>query len=125
MGVEVFVFQEYVSIDFTGLERLLTLKGHLDVPLHDITSARVVPLAEVRRGLGWRVGGSYWPGRLISGHFTVPDEPGARQLWCVQRDREVLVIDTDVERPRRIVLQHPDRHDIAWLIGERLPGAEP
>jgi hypothetical protein len=123
MGVDVFVFQEYVSIDFTGVERFLTLKGHLEVPMHDITSARVAPVSEVRPGLGWRVGGSYWPGRLITGHFTVPDHPGARQLWCVQRDDEVLVIETDLDRPRRIVLQHPDRHDIAWLIGERLPEA--
>lgn len=123
MGVDVFVFQEYVSIDFTGVERFLTLKGHVEVRMADITSARVAPLSEVRDGLGWRVGGSYWPGRLITGHFTVRDQPGARQLWCVQRDDEVLVIETDLERPRRIVLQHPDRHDIAWLIGERLPHA--
>ena len=123
MAVEVFVFQEYVSIDFTGVERLLTLKGHLEVPMRDIASARVASLSEVRQGLGWRVGGSYWPGRLVTGHFTVRDQPGARQLWCVQRDVEVLVIETRLERPRRIVLQHPDRHDIAWLIGERLPEA--
>jgi hypothetical protein len=32
----------------------------------------------------------------------------------------VLVIDSWLERPSRVVLQHPDRHNLAWLIGERI-----
>ena len=49
-------------------------------------------------------------------------EKGKRQLWCVYRDDEVLVIDNRLNRPCRVVLQLPDRHDIAWYIGERLAG---
>ncbi len=74
----------------------------------------------MKAGVGWRVGGTYWPGRVAAGWFTMPDRKAARQLWSVYRDDEVLVIDTTRERPCRVVLQRPDRHDLAWLIGERL-----
>ena len=57
---------------------------------------------------------------MATGWFTVKDRKGARELWCVYKDPEVLVIDTRRERPCRVVLQHPDRHDLAWYIGERL-----
>jgi hypothetical protein len=38
----------------------------------------------------------------------------------VYRDDEVLQLETRLDRPRYIVLQHPDRHTLAWLIGERI-----
>lgn len=121
MGVEVFVYQDHVTVDFSGTERLLTLKGHLDLSMYEIESARVAPVDELRRELGWRVIGGYLPGSFITGLFTVPGRKGARQLWCVYRDREALVIETRRDNPCRVVLQHPDRHDLAWLIGERVP----
>jgi len=85
-----------------------------------IVAAQVRPVDGLRKGLGWRVGGGYFPGRLATGWFTVKSEKGKRQLWCVYRAREVLVIDTRLDKPSRIVLQLPDRHDVAWYIGERL-----
>ncbi|WP_208028706.1 hypothetical protein [Rhabdothermincola sediminis] len=121
MAVEVFVYQDHVTVDFTGTERILTLKGHLDLSMYEIESARVAPVDELRAELGWRVGGGYLPGFFITGWFTVPGRKGARQLWCVYRDREALVIETRRDSPRRVVLQHPYRHDLAWLIAERVP----
>jgi hypothetical protein len=58
---------------------------------------------------------------MATGHFTWPGHKGMRQLWAVYRDTEVLVIDTTRTNPARIVIQHPYRHDLAWLIAERLP----
>jgi hypothetical protein len=66
--------------------------------------------------------GAYLPGYVAAGWFLVPDRPGARQFCCVQRDRDVLVVDTDLERPTRLVLQHPDRARLAWWIAERVGG---
>ena len=57
---------------------------------------------------------------MATGHFTVPGRTGARQFWCVYRDPEVLVIDTSLENPARIVLQHADRDRLAWFISERI-----
>jgi hypothetical protein len=35
-----------------------------------------------------------------------------------------LVIDTTLDHPARIVLQHPDRERLAWFIGERIPPSQ-
>ncbi len=121
MGVEVFVFQDHVTIDFNGLERILTMKGHLDLSMYEIRSARVAPVEELKKDLSWRVGGAYWPGVVATGHYMMKSRTGVRQLWCVYRDTEALVIETNRDNPARVVLQHPYRHDLAWLIGERLP----
>jgi hypothetical protein len=123
MGVEVHVHDDGVTVDFHGLERFLTLKGHLELPLADVVDARIVPADVARHGLGWRLGGGYWPGSLATGHFTVPGRPHARQLWCAYGDPDLLVIDTRLDRPTRVVLQHPDRQRLAWWINERLARA--
>ena len=122
MGLRIELHDDRVTIDLDGVEQVWALARHLEVPTEHITAARVMPVDDVHHGLGWRIGGAYWPGAVAAGHFTVPDRPGARQFWCVYRDRDVLVIDTDLERPCRLVLQHPDREFLAWIIGERAGG---
>jgi len=122
MGVDVHVHDDRVTVDLSGLDQVWALARHYDIPTSHITSARVVSLSEARKGLGWRMGGAFWPGTVAAGHFTVPDRKGARQFWCVYRDADVLIVDTDLERPCRLVLQHPDRDFLAWIIGERAGG---
>lgn len=109
-----------VTIDLTGLDRVAALSGHVEVPLEHVTGARVVPTSEAKQGLGWRLGGTFLPGVVAAGHYGVRGRKGARQLWSVYRDKDVLVIDTDREDPCRVVLQHPDRDRLAWLIAERV-----
>ena len=121
MAVGVHVSDDAVDIRFTGADRLITFAhGGVHLCMSDIVAARVVPRQGLREDLGWRVGGGYFPGRLATGWFAVKGAKGRRQLWCVYRDDEVLVIDTRLDRPCRVVLQLLDRHDIAWYIGERL-----
>ena len=121
MAVDVFVHDEGVEIDVSGADVVMCFARHLSIPMSAITGARVATWDEIRPDLGWRVGGGYWPGWFATGWYTVPDHKGDRQLLCVYRDRdELLVIDTALTRPSRVVLQHPDRHDLAWWIGERL-----
>ena len=121
MAVDVFVHDEGVELDFTGLDIAMCFARHVTVPMDAVTGVRIAPWDELRADLGWRLGGGYWPGLFATGWYSVPGRKGARQLLCVYRDRrELLVIDTSLERPCRIVLQHPDRHDLSWWIGERL-----
>ena len=120
MSLDVHVHDDKVTIDLGGIDQVWCLKRHLEIPMADITDARVTTVAELKEGLGWRVGGGYLPGRMATGHFTMR-EPGHRQFWCVYRDEEVLVIDTTLDNPARVVLQHPDRERLAWFIGERIP----
>ena len=121
MSVDVYVHDDRVTIDIGGADQVWCLKRHIELPVADIVAVGIDDVREAKRDLGWRVGGGYWPGRMATGHFTVPGRPGARQFWCVYRDTEVLVIDTDLDRPARVVLQHPDRARLAWLIAERIP----
>lgn len=122
MSLDVYVHDDKVTVDLGGIDQLWCLKRHLEIPTADIRSARVVSREDLAplRG-GFKVAGARIPGVVEAGHFSVPDRPGARQFWCVYRDPEVLVIETDLERPARVVLQHPDRERLAWLIAERIP----
>ncbi|HEX9260711.1 MAG TPA: hypothetical protein VF855_14315 [Acidimicrobiales bacterium] len=119
MTVQVIVQDDAVDIRFTGLDRVLCLAKGLTLAMSEITGVRVVPQREAKADVGWRVGGGYWPGAFATGWFTWKGRKGVRQLWCAYRDEVVLVIDTTRAVPARVVLQHPDRDDIAWFIGER------
>jgi hypothetical protein len=121
MAVHVHVSDDAVDITFSGIDRWVTFNpSGQQLSMADITSARVASRAEASASVAWRVGGGYWPKRMTTGWYTVKKRKGARELWCVYRDQEVLVIDTVLAKPCRVVLQHPDRHDLAWYIGERL-----
>jgi hypothetical protein len=121
MAATVYVHDDRVTIDLDGADRLWCLASHLEVPMEHITSARVASRSELVKQLSWRTLGAYWPGVVATGWYMMRDRPGARQFWCVYRDSQVLVIDTDLDRPARVVIQHPDRDRLAWLIGERVP----
>lgn len=116
MALHVDIGDTGIDLSFTGLDQALCLIKHLRLHYGDIERAWVGTWDDVRPALGWRVAGGYWPGRFATGHFMVKGRPGARQLWDVYRDRELLVIDTRVERPCRVVLQHPDRVVLAERI---------
>lgn len=125
MAVRVFVSDEGVDIRFDGLDTAATLRRRHHIPAAELVSARVAPAADARRSLGWCLAGTYVPGFATAGRFTFAgSHPGGRQLWCVYRDLDVLVIDTSSPTWPRVVLQHPDRHDLAWWIGERAGGED-
>jgi hypothetical protein len=121
MAIELVVNDDSIDLTFTGFDRFLALSKGMHLPINEITDARVATVGEMKKALGWRVGGGYWPGRMATGHFTWKGRQRYRQLWSVYRESEVLVIDTTRKNPARIVLQHPYRHDLAWLIAERIP----
>jgi hypothetical protein len=126
MAVHVHVSDDAVDITFSGIDKWTTLSpSGQHLAMADVTGARVLPRTEARAARGWRVGGGHWVDWLATGWFTEKDRKGVRELWCVYRDEEVLVIDTVLDKPCRVVLQHPDRHDLAWYIGERLARHSP
>jgi len=120
MAVNVFVHDDAVDIDFTGWSRAWALKGHVELAMSDIVEARVASRAELVADLGWRVGGTSWPGKVIAGHYTTRGRKGVRQLWDTYTDQELLLLETRLDRPWRVVLQHQDRDFLAWVISERI-----
>jgi hypothetical protein len=120
MAVDVQVRDDEVDITLTGWDAFWAFKRRLRIPMRLVRSARVVPRADALRLLRWRTGGTGLPGVCLAGRFTVPNRRGERAFASVYRDRELLVIETSAPRPRYVVLQHPDRNDLAWWIGERV-----
>ena len=124
MSAVVTLTGEHLAVTFPGAESLLTLKRALVLPWDQVVSARTDTQAALRRELGWRVGGGYWPGWFATGHFTFRGRRGDRQLWCAYRATEVLVIETTRARPRRVVLQVDDPRALAAAVRARLGHAD-
>jgi hypothetical protein len=101
------------------MDVIWSMRGAISIPWREIAGARVVEAKTAKRRLRWRVGGTSWPGRVNAGFFTVRDEPGVREWWVTYRDPGFLEIETTRERPRRIVLQVPDRAELAAAIDAR------
>ena len=99
-----------LDVEVRGIvDAMLCLSGDQHVAIDDIVDARIAPWSEVRAGLGWRTAGGYLPGWFATGWYAVPGEKGARQFLAVFRDRSrILVVDTTLERPRRLALALDD-----------------
>ena len=116
MSTTVTVHADYVDVDFSGVDAALALKRHLTIPATEVDSAAVKPVKELKKNLGLRVGGGYFPGWLATGHFLSRGGMKGRQLWSVYRDAEALVIDLSGPKLRRVVVQSPERAALAAKI---------
>jgi hypothetical protein len=120
MAIDVFVGDRVVAVHLTGVDSVWSLRSRLLVPIDDIVSARVVDRDDALGRIGWKLGGTSIPGVVAAGTFGINGNDGDRAFCCTYRDEEFLEIETKLPRPRLILLQHPDRHELAWLIGERV-----
>lgn len=121
MSLRVVLTDDYLHVEIRGIDVLMCMSHDQHIPVSAITSARVTGWSEPRRELGWRTAGGYWPGWFATGWYSVPGRPGARQLWSVYRDRDaLLVVDTKLERPSRLVLGVPGALHLADQINRRL-----
>jgi hypothetical protein len=118
MSVTISLRDDCVEIELSGVDATLALRRRLSIPLRHITSARVEPVESVKRQLGWRVGGAYFPGRMATGNFLSRNGLKGRQFWSVYRDAEVLVLDVAAGPICRVVLQSPDRVHLADQINQ-------
>ena len=123
MAVSLHVSDDGIDVLVTGwFDRLMCVTNAIHVDMADIVGARPVTWDEAVPGMGWRLGGAYWPGRIATGWYGVPDRKGARQWWAVFRDRDhLLEVETRLENPTRLVLANPDRDRLCWWINERVP----
>ena len=117
MAIDVAVTDAGVRIELTGMDRIWALRRVVEIARTELEAATVMSRKAARASLGWRLGGTALPGAATLGNYTFrPAREGERQFWAVYRDREVLVIDTTIARPRRVVVQHPDRVRLAREI---------
>jgi hypothetical protein len=112
-----------IDVKLSGMDAVWSMRGAISIPWSEVAGARVVDAKSAKQRLNWRVGGTSFPGVANAGRFTVRDEPGVREFWCVYRDPEYLEIETTNDRPKRIVLQTPDRAELAAAINARIGSA--
>ena len=120
MPVTIALTDTGIDVRASGMDALWALRGAISIPWYQVVGARVVGAKAAKQRLNWRVGGTSWPGRAVAGHFTVRKDPGVREWWVTYRDPEYLEIETTRERPKRIVLQVPDRAELAAAINARV-----
>jgi hypothetical protein len=104
----------------SGWGAFLAFARTVEVSLSDVSAALVVPLTEARTSSGWRTSGSYVPRLICAGWYTVRGKRREREWWwSTFQDADVLVIETQLTKPRRIVLETSDRVELAAAINAR------
>ena len=98
MAVRIEVTSQSLIISLTGLDVVWALKRRLVINRADIVSVRVAPRKEVVSLLRLRLYGSFVPGLLCAGTFSVGKKAGlprgSRAFMSVFRARQVLLITT-------------------------------
>jgi hypothetical protein len=103
-----------VTVRFRGRDRVWALSRGLRIPLERIVSAQARPRAEAKKQCpNLRLPGSYVPRRLHAGSYGWG---GRRQLWCVHRATEVLVLDLHDRPYCRVVVEVDDAAETAARI---------
>jgi hypothetical protein len=103
-----------------GWGAILAFARTVEVSLSDVAAAHVVPLTEARTSSGWRTSGSYVPRLICAGWYTVRGKRREREWWwSTFQDADVLVVETQLTKPRRIVLETSDRVELAAAINAR------
>jgi hypothetical protein len=117
VAVQLVPRDDTLDLEITGwADQLWCLSKGVQLAWSDVNGAQVQTWDEVRAGLGWRVGGAYWPGRIATGWYTIPGMKRDRQLLGVFRHRsQLVVVETRLRRPRRLVVPS-DR--AAFLVEE-------
>ena len=117
-GLHVELDDTALHVRCTGVTKLLCMGPGLSIPRSSVASATVMTQASAKADLGWRTMGGYLPGRFATGWYKIRGRDGVRQWWAVFRDPEVLVVDTTLDKPARVVVQCPDRAEIARALNE-------
>ena len=120
MAVTVELTDVGVDVRISGMDAVWSMRGMVSVPWSEVVGARIVDAKTAKQRLKWRVGGTSFPGAANAGRFTVRDAPGLRELWVTYRNPEYLEIETTNDQPKRIVLQTPDRAELAAAINARV-----
>jgi hypothetical protein len=118
VAASVSVERDRLDVRLTGADRFWALSGGIRLPLDRVRAARVAPRADAKRDCpNLRLPGSYWPGRLHAGSYGLGDK---RQLWCVHRAQQVLVLELSGRPYARVVLELPDPQAAADRVNAAL-----
>lgn len=112
MAVRTVLEGEHLLIELTGWDRVLSIKGRLEVPLSVITGIEAKGREEIQRlpGRWLRLPGTYVPSMVHHGSYGLRPH---RDFWALFRQERVLVLRMDGWDYERIVLGMEDPDQIA------------
>ena len=117
MAVHTKLTSENLIITLTGIDALWALKRKVVVSRSIITSAKVFDRKATIRLLRLRLWGSYLPGVVCAGTFSVSKKaglpPGSRAFCSMYRAKQVLIITTSNTRPGLVIVQVAEPEAIA------------
>jgi hypothetical protein len=98
MAVYTQVTSQSFIVSFTGLDAVWAVKRRLVIDRQDIVSAKVASRKECVSLLRWRLYGSFLPGLVCAGTFSVSKKVGSprgsRAFMSMHRAKQVLLITT-------------------------------
>jgi hypothetical protein len=120
MAVHTKLTSENLIITLTGIDALWALKRKVVVSRSIITSAKVFDRKATIRLLRLRLWGSYLPGVVCAGTFSVSKKaglpPGSRAFCSMYRAKQVLIITTSNTRPGLVIVQVAEPEAIAAAL---------
>jgi hypothetical protein len=118
---EVEIAQDALIVHLEGMDRLLTLRSRLEVPLSHVAGAEVDPEEARRRWHGIMERGVWVPGPITAGTFY---REGELVFWDVHDPEKTVVIRLKDERYRRLVIEVKDPEATVALVNEAAGASE-
>ena len=120
MAVTTQVTHDELIVTLTGIDAMWALKRQLVINRQHVVSAQVMGRKAAIKLLRFRLWGSYLPGVVCAGTFSVSKKaglpPGSRAFMSINRAKEILVVTTSLARPRLIGLQVANPTAVASIL---------
>ncbi|HVA22380.1 MAG TPA: hypothetical protein VNN74_09850 [Candidatus Micrarchaeia archaeon] len=115
MAAKVEIVEGSLHVAIEGLDRVLALRVHIEVPLANVRGARVDAEAGRRLFHGIRAKGTSIPGVVTAGSFYDPSR-GTWTFFDVHDPDRAIVIDLDHEHFASLVLEVDDPRAAAAAV---------
>jgi hypothetical protein len=120
MAVTTQVTHDELIITLTGVDAMWAIKRRLVINHQHIVSAKVMDRKDAIKLLRLRLWGSYLPGVVCAGTFSVSKKaglpPGSRAFCSMYRAKQVLIITTSNTRPGLVIVQVAEPEAIAAAL---------
>jgi hypothetical protein len=120
MAVTTELTPESLIIRLTGMDSMWALKRRLVINRQHVVSAQVMGRKAAIKLLRLRLWGSYLPGVVCAGTFSVSKKaglpPGSRAFMSLYRAKEVLVVTTSSGKPAIIGVETPQPEAFAAAL---------
>lgn len=116
MAVEVHIDGDHLTLSVQGIDKLLSFKGSISVPLEHISAVSKAPDME-RSEIGLKLIGVGLPGLIRAGTYSGKD---GLAFWDVRDYEKALMFELHDERYARLFVEVKDPEGALALINDEL-----